>query len=332
MLSFIKGKDVVIITNTTLAKLHLSSLKSNLKMYNFRDYILPDGEKYKNLTSLNKIHDFLIENKFDRDVTIIALGGGVIGDISAFAADTFLRGVALIHIPTTLLAQVDSSIGGKSGVNHRLGKNLIGSFKHPECVFIDTSYLTTLPNREYISGLAEVVKYGVINNPMFLRWLNKNTKSILKRDLNDLNKLIYISAKEKVIIVHKDEKESNIRAYLNFGHTLGHAIESAKNYKGILHGEAISIGMVFAAAISVEKKSLSLADFNLIEDTLMSFGLPITIPRVIKTTKIVEHMDFDKKRKMGKINFVLLKSIGTCLLEDRLTKSYLLKLVKIFQR
>jgi len=170
---YIDYKDVVIITNTRIAKLHLKNLEKSLKSFNVKTLILPDGEKYKNISSLNKVHDFLIKSKFNRNLTVIALGGGVIGDLAGFASDTFLRGVNLIHIPTTLLAQVDSSIGGKTGVNHKYGKNLIGSFKHPVAIFIDTSYLKTLPQKEYISGLSEVVKYGAIGDKVFLKWLNK---------------------------------------------------------------------------------------------------------------------------------------------------------------
>ena len=261
----------------------------------------------------------------------VGIANDVMKTNAAFAADTFLRGVDLIHIPTTLLAQVDSSIGGKSGINHDFGKNLIGSFKHPKAVFVDIEYLKTLPIKEFISGLAEVIKYGVISNNIFLKWLNKNTEKILNKDSRSLIKIITTSIKEKVTIVEKDEKESNIRAYLNFGHTLGHAIESSKNYKGILHGEAISIGMLFASAISVEKSALTIDEFNLIEDTLRNFRLPISIPRSIKTTKIIQHMAFDKKNKDGKNNFVLLKSIGSCHIYNALKASYISSLVKTFQ-
>ena len=327
----IKHKDVVIITNTKVAKLHLRPVKMSLKSFNIKTLILPDGEKYKNTSTLNKIHDFLINSKFNRDLTVIALGGGVIGDVVGFASDTFLRGVNLIHIPTTLLAQVDSSIGGKSGINHKNGKNLIGSFKHPEAVFIDTVFLQTLPEKEFISGLAEVVKYGAIGNASFLKWLNKKSENILCRETEYLVKMITISVKSKVRIVQKDEKESNIRALLNFGHTLGHAIESAMNYKGILHGEAISIGMNFAAAMSVENSSLEIADFNMLENTLLKLGLPIHIPSSISKRIIMKHMSFDKKKKNGKNHFVLLKSIGDSFVSDKLSNNYISNFVKTFQ-
>jgi 3-dehydroquinate synthase len=328
---YIDYKDVVIITNTKVAHLHLKNLEKSLKSFNVKTLILPDGEKYKNISSLNKVHDFLIKSKFNRNLTVIALGGGVIGDLAGFASDTFLRGVNLIHIPTTLLAQVDSSIGGKTGVNHKYGKNLIGSFKHPVAIFIDTSYLKTLPQKEYISGLSEVVKYGAIGDKVFLKWLNKSSKLILERDPASLIKLITNSVKAKVSVVQKDEKESNIRAHLNFGHTLGHAIESSLNYKGISHGEAVSIGMLFASAISVEKSDLKIDEFNLIENTLANFSLPVRIPSSITGAKILQNMTYDKKNRQGKINFVLLTSIGSCCLNDRISDSYILGLLKTFQ-
>ena len=328
---YIDYKDVVIITNTKVAQLHLKNLEKSLKSFNVKTLILPDGEKYKNISSLNKVHDFLIKSKFNRNLTVIALGGGVIGDLAGFASDTFLRGVNLIHIPTTLLAQVDSSIGGKTGVNHKYGKNLIGSFKHPVAIFIDTSYLKTLPQKEYISGLSEVVKYGAIGDKIFLKWLNKNSKLILERDSVSLIKLITNSVKAKVSVVQKDEKESNIRAHLNFGHTLGHAIESSLNYKGISHGEAVSIGMLFASAISVEKSDLKIDEFNLIENTLANFSLPVRIPSSITCAKILQNMTYDKKNRQGKINFVLLTSIGSCCLNDHISDSYILGLLKTFQ-
>ena len=328
---YIKHRDVVIITNTKVAKLHLSQVKKAIKNCRVQTLILPDGEKYKNITTLNKVHDYLVKNKFNRDLTIIALGGGVIGDLAGFASDTFLRGVNLIHIPTTLLAQVDSSIGGKTGVNHKNGKNLIGSFKHPIAIFIDIIFLKTLSNKQFISGLAEVIKYGAIGNASFLKWLNKKSANILKRKPEDLIKLITVSVRAKVMIVQKDEEESNLRAHLNFGHTLGHAIESAMKYKGILHGEAISIGMVFAAAISVEQNSLEIAEYNLLENTLKNMGLPIGIPTNLKTQMIMKHIAFDKKKKNGKNHFVLLDSIGKSCISNKLTNTYISTFVKTFQ-
>ena len=329
--NYIKNKDVVIITNKTVADLYLSKVKGSLKRFAVDSYIIPDGERFKNVETLNKIHNFLIKKNYDRQLTIIALGGGVIGDLAGFASDTFLRGVNLIHIPTTLLAQVDSSIGGKTGINHKNGKNLIGSFKHPNAIIIDTFLLSTLPKRQFISGLAEVIKYGVISNKPFLNWLNKNKDRILSYNSTDLLKIVSVSVQEKINIVKRDEKENNIRAFLNFGHTLGHAIESTKNYKGILHGEAISIGMVFASAISVEKSTLTISDFNLITETIQNLKLPISLPKKLSMNRIINHLNFDKKKKEGKNNFVLLKSIGKCYITDRLTSSFIQKMIQTFQ-
>ena len=328
---FINSKDVVIITNTTIGKLHLKKITSVLKKFNLNILKLPDGEQYKNINTLSKIHDYLITMNFDRDLTIIALGGGVIGDLVGFASDTFLRGVNLIHIPTTLLAQVDSAIGGKTGVNHKFGKNLIGTFKQPNSVIIDINYLSTLPEKEFNSGLAEVIKYGIISNPKFLKWINNNSNLIIKRNSNSLLKIVEISVKEKISIVMRDEKESNIRAFLNFGHTLGHAIEASMNYKNILHGHAVSIGMIFATMLSVDKGALNIDEFNLIESTIKKLGLPINIPSKISTSKIIKHMSFDKKNKGGKNHFVLLKSIGKCYITNKLTNSYITSMIESFR-
>ena len=328
---YIQNKDIVIITNKTVAKLYLAKIKYSLKGFKVENYILPDGERFKNINELKKIHDFLINKNFDRQLTIIALGGGVIGDLAGFAADTFLRGVDLIHIPTTLLAQVDSSIGGKTGVNHENGKNLIGSFKHPNAVIIDVSLLSTLPERQFISGLAEVIKYGIIGNKSFLNWLNKNTDNILRHKSQELLKMVSVSVREKINIVQKDEKEKDIRVFLNFGHTLGHAIEASQNYKGMLHGEAVGIGMVFASAISVEKSTLTIDDFNLIAETIQNLKLPVNIPAKIRTRDIMKHLSFDKKRKSGKNNFVLLRSIGKCFLTNKINQSFIQKIVGGFK-
>ena len=329
--NFIIGKEVCILSNRKIAKLYLTKLKKKLKGFKINTFIIPDGEKYKNVQVLNKIHNFLIKNKFDRQLTIIGLGGCVIGDLSGLVADTFLRGVNLIHIPTTLLAQVDSAIGGKTGVNHKFGKNLIGTFKQPNSVIIDINYLSTLPEKEFNSGLAEVIKYGIISNPKFLKWINNNSNLIIKRNSNSLLKIVEISVKEKISIVMRDEKESNIRAFLNFGHTLGHAIEASMNYKNILHGHAVSIGMIFATMLSVDKGALNIDELNLIESTIKKLGLPINIPSKISTSKIIKHMSFDKKNKGGKNHFVLLKSIGKCYITNKLTNSYITNMIESFR-
>jgi len=248
---YIKHRDVVIITNTKVAKLHLGQVKKAIKNCRIQTLILPDGEKYKNVTTLNKVHDYLVKNKFNRDLTIIALGGGVIGDLAGFASDTFLRGVNLIHIPTTLLAQVDSSIGGKTGVNHKNGKNLIGSFKHPIAIFIDIIFLKTLSNKQFISGLAEVIKYGLIKDINFFNWLEQECENILDYDQLKLQTVITKSCHIKAEIIQDDEKENGKRALLNLGHTFAHAIEAFGNYDGkIIHGEAVSIGICLAFKFS----------------------------------------------------------------------------------
>ncbi|MBH44661.1 MAG: 3-dehydroquinate synthase [Gammaproteobacteria bacterium] len=329
--NFINGNDICILSNSKIAKLYLQQLKKKLNNFKINTFLIPDGEKYKSVNILNKIHDHLIKNKFDRHLTIIALGGGVIGDLAGLAADTFLRGVNLIHIPTTLLAQVDSSIGGKTGVNHRLGKNLIGTFKHPSAIIIDINFLKTLPDKQFKSGLAEVIKYGAISNRSFLNWVNKNSNKILNQNTDSLLKIINFSIKAKIKIVELDERESGVRAYLNFGHTFGHAIESAKNYKGILHGEAISLGMILAAAISMEKTNLSLEDFNLIEETIRKIKLPTNLPKNLSKSKIIKYLQYDKKKKLGRNNFILLKSVGSCCVSNTITTKYLIDILDSFR-
>ena len=329
--ALIKGKDVLIITNKTVGKLYLNKIKKLLPSFTVKFIQLSDGEKYKNISVFSKIQDFMIKNNFDRDVTVIALGGGVIGDLVGFVASTFMRGVKLIHIPTTLLAQVDSSIGGKTAINHPNGKNLIGSFYQPNCVIIDTEFLKTLPEKEFTSGLAEVIKYGVIKNHKFLRWLNNHANEIINKKKSILLKIVEISAKEKVNVVTKDEHESDVRAFLNFGHTLGHAIEASMKYKNILHGEAISIGMLYASMLSVEKNNLSIEDFNLIESTLKKLKLPTKVPTKITNKNLIKHMSFDKKKKGGKNRFVLLERIGFCVINTTIKEKYLEEMLKVFR-
>ena len=328
--SLIKSKDVVVITNVIVAKYHLKNLKNKLRGFNILTYIIPDGEKYKNIKTLYKIQDFLIKNNCDRQVNIIALGGGVIGDLVGLAADLFLRGVNLIHIPTTLLSQVDSSIGGKTGINHKLGKNLIGTFKQPHAVIISIDLLKTLPDKEFSAGMAEVVKYGAIKSSSFLKWLNKNADNLLMRKNKYVLHAVKTSVKEKIDVVQKDEKESGLRAILNFGHTLGHAIEAASNYKGILHGEAVSIGMVFAASMSVDINKLSIEEFNLLESTLRKLNLPTKVPKKLKSSQLKKHIAFDKKKKNGKNNFVLIKKIGVTQITNTISNAYLNSTIRDF--
>ena len=327
---YVKNKDVLIITNTTVGKLYLNRTKKLFSKFKVNSLVLPDGEKYKNINTLNKIYDFLVKNHYDRSLTIVALGGGVIGDMAAFAADTYMRGVSLIHIPTTLLSQVDSSIGGKCGINHTLGKNLIGSFKHPELVLIDPKVLKSLPQREFLAGMAEVIKYGLIRNKIFFNFLNNNHRKIYKFDSECITKMVTTCVQTKSQIVKEDELEGGIRALLNFGHTFGHAIEASKNYKGILHGEAVSIGMNIAAAISADQNFLTDEQYCEIEDMLLRLGLPTMIPKNVTPSNIMKHLGHDKKKLSGKNRFILLKNIGAAFITDKLENKYLKDLSKNF--
>ena len=327
---YVSKNDVVIITNSTIAKLYLKQTKRLFREFNVSSLILPDGEKHKNIQTIQKIYDFLIKSKLDRSVTIVALGGGVIGDMVAFAADTFMRGVDLIHMPTTLLAQVDSSIGGKCGINHPLGKNLIGSFKHPRAIIMDTATLQTLPKREFMAGMAEVIKYGLIKNKSFFNFIDKNYLKIIKQDYDSLIKTIFTCASIKSQVVQEDELEGGVRAILNFGHTFGHAIEASKNYKGILHGEAISIGMNIASAISADQGYLTHDEYCNIEDMLLSMSMPTMIPKKITVASIAKHLGHDKKKIAGKNRFILLDKIGSAFISDKLNNKYLKDISKNF--
>ena len=327
---YVVNKDVLIITNSRVAKLYLSKTKQLFKEYKVNSLILPDGEKYKNNETLKKIYNFLLKNKYDRSLTIVALGGGVIGDMVAFAADTFMRGVSLIHIPTTLLSQVDSSIGGKCGINHKLGKNLIGSFKHPRLVLIDTAVLKSLPKIEFLAGMAEVIKYGLIKNRKFFNYLNNNYKEIYKLDDASLIRVVTTCVSSKAQIVKEDELEGGVRALLNFGHTFGHAIEASKNYKGILHGEAVSIGMNIASAISADQELITHEEYCEIEDMILRLGLPTQIPKKITCNTLMKHLGHDKKKISGKNRFILLNKIGDAFISDQLDNKYLKELSKNF--
>lgn len=302
-----RGK-ALIVTNSTLAPLYLEQV---CRLTGSSDaVVLPDGEQYKTLDTVKLIYDRLLAGKYDRGTTLIALGGGVVGDITGFAAATYLRGVDFIQIPTTLLAQVDSSVGGKTGVNHPLGKNMIGAFYQPQCVLADTDVLNSLSERELKAGLAEVVKYALINQPAFLDWLEANRERILARDGELLAHAIRVSCEEKAAIVAKDEREGDIRAWLNLGHTFGHAIETAQGYGNWLHGEAVAAGMVMAADLSLRLGWLSPADAARIKKILRDYGMPVAPPADIEEQQYLDIMLSDKKARAGRINFVLLQGIG----------------------
>ncbi|MDB4039850.1 3-dehydroquinate synthase [Methylophilaceae bacterium] len=310
----IPNKKVAIITNDKVAPLYLQKISNILATEkDIIPIILPDGEVFKNFESLNLIYDTLLKNKANRQVSLIALGGGVVGDITGFAAATFMRGVDFIQIPTTLLSQVDSSVGGKTGINHPLGKNMIGAFYQPRCVISDISLLETLPDKEFSAGLAEVIKYGLIRDASFFEWLEDNIKGIIKRDSQLLIEAVVRSCQNKADIVESDEFESGIRAILNLGHTFGHAIETATGYGKWLHGEAVATGMVMAAYLSEQMGWLKKEDNQRIKTLLIHANLPINPPE-ISLQEFLDLMQLDKKTKEDQINLVLQQGIGKAIL------------------
>lgn len=306
----IRSRQVLIVTNDTIAPLYLAKLQATLTEYQVETVILPDGEQFKTLQYLEKIFDQLLAKKFSRNSTLIALGGGVIGDMGGFAAACYQRGIAFIQIPTTLLAQVDSSVGGKTGVNHPLGKNMIGAFYQPQCVIADADVLDTLDDRQLSAGLAEVIKYGLIRDVAFLEWLEANMGKLLTRDKAALAYAIERSCLNKAEVVGEDEFESGVRATLNLGHTFGHAIETGSGYGHYLHGEAVAIGTCFAADLSRRLGWLNDADVERIIAVFKAARLPVTPPKEMTTEQYVDLMAVDKKNVDGKIRVILLKAVG----------------------
>jgi len=284
---YVKGRQVLIVTNTTVAPLYLELCKKAFAGFDVQSVVLPDGEVYKTLETLNLIFDELIGQRFDRSCTLVALGGGVIGDMTGFAAACFQRGVKFIQMPTTLLSQVDSSVGGKTGVNHPLGKNMIGAFHQPECVVIDTETLNTLEDRQLSAGLAEVIKYGLIQDIEFFEWLEGNIERLMNREPEALSYAIERSCQDKAEIVAKDEKEAGLRALFNLGHTFGHAIESGMGYGNWLHGEGVSAGTMQAVYMSMLLGDLSEADVIRVQALFERVALPIKPP-------LVSEMDNDR--------------------------------------
>ena len=313
----IQTKSVCIISNTTVSKLYLSELKKSLNDYRVIEVILEDGEQFKNADSLNQIYTALLDNKFNRDSTIIALGGGVVGDIAGFAAASFMRGIPFIQIPTTLLSQVDSSVGGKTGINHPLGKNMIGAFYQPQAVIIDISVLKTLNAREISAGLAEVIKYGLIWDKLFFDHLENHINDLKNLNITQLEQAIYRSCEIKAEVVSQDEKESGLRAILNLGHTFGHAIENCLGYGEWLHGEAVGCGMVMAAKMSLAHNWINEMEFDRISSLISAAGLPINKPNIHKQDYL-EAMSLDKKNKNQEIYLVLQQGIGKAIV----TKDY----------
>jgi 3-dehydroquinate synthase len=308
--SYIHGARVAIVSNTTVAPLYLARVRAALTRYQPLDVILPDGEQHKTLEVLNRIFDALLQNRCDRQTTIIALGGGVVGDMAGFAAAVYQRGVPFIQVPTTLLAQVDSSVGGKTGVNHALGKNMIGAFYQPRAVVIDTDTLGTLPDRELSAGIAEIIKYGLIRDPEFFAWLEAHMDRLLARDPAALAEAIYRSCRNKAEVVVADEKEAGARALLNLGHTFGHAIETGMGYGAWLHGEAVAAGMVMAADLSRRLGWLKETEVTRIRALIERARLPVQAPPVLTATRFRELMSVDKKVLAGKLRLVLLKQLG----------------------
>ena len=331
----IKKSKVFIVTNRLIKKYHLSKLLKSLKTnkIEYKIILINDGEKEKNISTVKKISDELLKSKVDRDDCLIAFGGGVLGDIVGFAASITLRGIDFIQIPTTLLAQVDSSVGGKTGVNTAHGKNLIGTFNQPILVLSDVSLLKTLNKRELKSGYSEIIKYALIMDHKFFSWLNNNFQKINRFDEGKLIEAVYRSCKNKTRIVKMDEKESNVRAFLNYGHTFGHALERLNNYGNtIKHGEAVSIGMLMASYMSFLEGYLSNIEFNKIKDHFNKTSLLTVIPKKLKskltTNKIKNAMLSDKKVKNGKINLVLLQSIGRAFVTNKYKRENLDKVIK----
>ncbi|MES9941628.1 MAG: 3-dehydroquinate synthase [Candidatus Thiodiazotropha sp. 6PLUC2] len=312
----IPGRQVMVVSNETVAPLYLQKTIDALADYEVATSILPDGEQYKTLDMVNRIYTALLEHRFTRQSTLIALGGGVIGDMTGFAAATYQRGIHFIQVPTTLLAQVDSSVGGKTGVNHKLGKNMVGAFYQPRLVLADTATLKTLDDRQFSSGLAEIIKYGLIVDEPFFSWLEENMDGLLARDPALLAHAIQVSCRCKADVVEADEKEAGQRALLNLGHTFGHAIETGMGYGEWLHGEAVGTGMCMAADLSLRLGWFSQQSFDRTIRLIERAKLPVNPPRELTPARFLELMAVDKKVVDGQLRLVLLKEIGQSLVTD----------------
>ena len=306
----LKGKQVCIVTNTTIAPLYLEQLKKSLGAYQLSVVELPDGEQFKTLEVLNQIYDTLLQDGHNRTTCLIALGGGVVGDMTGYAAASYQRGVEFIQVPTTLLSMVDSSVGGKTGVNHPLGKNMIGAFHQPQVVIADTGTLASLPERELAAGIAEVIKYGLICDADFFSWLEDNIDGLNNRDSATLQEAVRRSCENKAAVVAEDERESGRRAILNLGHTFGHAIETAQGYGNWLHGEAVGAGMMLAIQLSSRLGWLSADDVSRSENLIKRAKLPLRPPSDMTTAQFLSLMSKDKKVVDGSLRLVLLKGIG----------------------
>lgn len=322
---FLKDKKVLIVTNPKVAGLHLRYLLDRLEAKEIYIVTIPDGEEYKNFESLQIILDTAFSHRLDRKSIFIAFGGGVIGDITGFSAAIFQRGIDFIQVPTTLLSMVDASVGGKTGINNKFGKNLIGSFHQPIGVYIDTHFLKTLPKREFSAGVAEIIKMAVTFDRDFFEWLEKNSL------YDDKNLVIAIkrSVEIKAIVVSKDEKESGIRAALNYGHTFGHVIENLTNYKEYLHGEAVSIGMVMANSLALKLKNIDIDEAMRIKRLLEQYNLPTNF-KIENVNGFYELFFLDKKSKNSKLFFILPRGIGNVEIRDDIPKEVILEVLKEF--
>lgn len=326
LLPHLPHKRAVVVTNTTVAPLYLDTLRITLGLCGVETIpiVLQDGEEYKNAATLGQIYDALLSNRCERGTPLIALGGGVIGDMTGFVAATYLRGVPFIQIPTTLLAQVDSSVGGKTGINHPLGKNMIGAFYQPQAVLADISVLNTLPDKELCAGIAEVIKYGLIRDLPFFEWLDQDMEKLLARDVEALQYAVAQSCRNKAEVVGADELESGERALLNLGHTFGHAIETGMGYGVWLHGEGVAAGIIMAADLSSRMGWISAADTARIRRLFERAKLPVIAPG-LGTSKYLQLMGLDKKVVGGRMRLVLLKAIGHAVVTDQVPEDLLLK-------
>lgn len=323
----IKGKQVLVVTNETIAPIYLETVTKALEDFQVDTVLLPDGEKYKTLETLNLIFDALLSKRHNRSTTIVALGGGVVGDMAGFAAASYQRGVDFIQVPTTLLSQVDSSVGGKTAVNHPLGKNMIGAFYQPNAVVIDVSTLNTLPKRELSAGLAEVIKHGALADLAYFDWIESEIGTILSGDPEAAIEMVKRSCEIKAGIVAQDEKESGVRALLNLGHTFGHAIENGLGYGEWLHGEAVGAGMVMAADLSCRLGMITKQDGLRLKVLVAAAGLPTAPPEKLNNS-MLELMARDKKATDSGLRFILLEALGNACLRDDIDESQLQSTLK----
>ena len=340
LLENVSSKQIMIVSNTTVAPLYLETVMQALQGMalqgqaaeglEINSVILPDGEQYKTLDAVNDIITALLDKRYGRNSCLVALGGGVIGDITGFAAACYQRGIDYIQIPTTVLAQVDSSVGGKTGVNHAAGKNMIGAFHQPRAVIADIGVLDTLNSREVSAGLAEVVKYGLIRDEKFFDWLEENIEQLLNREPEALAYIIEQSCKNKAAVVAEDERESGIRAILNLGHTFGHAIETGLGYGEWLHGEAIALGMLMAADLSHRLGWITEEVIERIKQMLVKLNLPVALPDDLDPGKMRELMSVDKKAKDGVLFLILLKGIGEAVVTDEFDEDLLMETLHHF--